>query len=148
MQGKYPIIDQGQDFIGGYTDNNGVFPKDEYVIFGDHTCVVKYVDFSFAQGADGVKVLKADKTKVLPKFLYYSMSRIKLDAGYARHWAKMKNQSIALPDINTQKRIISLLDFFEAICTDLCDGIPAEITARQKQYEYYRDKLLSFNEAS
>ena len=64
-EGEYPIIDQGQAFIGGYTNEEGAFPKDEYVIFGDHTCVVKYIDFSFVQGADGVKVLKSNKQRIL-----------------------------------------------------------------------------------
>ena len=53
---------------------------------------------------------------------------------------------IDLPSIEKQKRIVSILDRFDAICNDLTSGLPAEIEARQKQYEYYRDKLLSFKE--
>ena len=53
---------------------------------------------------------------------------------------------IDLPSIEEQKRIISILDSFDSICNDLTSGLPAEIEARQKQYEYYRDKLLSFEE--
>ena len=53
---------------------------------------------------------------------------------------------IAVPPIEEQKRIVSILDRFDAICNDLTSGLPAEIEARQKQYEYYRDKLLSFKE--
>ncbi|MCC2142317.1 restriction endonuclease subunit S, partial [Faecalibacterium longum CLA-AA-H243] len=51
---------------------------------------------------------------------------------------------IAVPSIEEQKRIVSILDRFDAICNDLTSGLPAEIEARQKQYEYYRDKLLNF----
>ncbi len=51
---------------------------------------------------------------------------------------------IAVPSIEEQKRVVSILDRFDAICNDLTSGLPAEIEARQKQYEYYRDKLLSF----
>ena len=54
---------------------------------------------------------------------------------------------IPLPDLNEQKRIVSLLDRFDIMCSDITLGLPAEIVARQKQYEYYRDKLLSFKEA-
>ena len=53
---------------------------------------------------------------------------------------------IAVPPIEEQKRIVSILDCFDAISNDLTSGLPAEIEARQKQYEYYRDKLLSFKE--
>ena len=53
---------------------------------------------------------------------------------------------IAVPPIEEQKRIVSILDRFDAICNDLTSGLPAEIEARRKQYEYYRDKLLSFKE--
>lgn len=53
---------------------------------------------------------------------------------------------IAVPPIEEQKRIVSILDRFDAICNDLTSGLPAEIEARQKQYEYYRDRLLSFKE--
>lgn len=53
---------------------------------------------------------------------------------------------IAVPPIEEQKRIVSILDSFDAICNDLTSGLPAEIKARQKQYEHYRDRLLSFKE--
>ena len=54
--------------------------------------------------------------------------------------------TIELPSIDEQKRIIAILDRFDSICNDLSAGLPAEIEARQKQYEYYRDKLLTFEE--
>ena len=53
---------------------------------------------------------------------------------------------IPVPALATQQRIVSILDRFDALCNDLTSGLPAEIAARQKQYEYYRDKLLSFKE--
>ena len=72
IEGKYPIIDQGQDFIVGYTNReSALFDLDEYVIFGDHTESVKYVDFRFAQGADGIKVLKANESYIKPRYLYH-----------------------------------------------------------------------------
>ena len=51
---------------------------------------------------------------------------------------------IMLPPLEEQKRIVGILDRFDLICNDITEGIPAEIEARQKQYEYYRDKLLDF----
>jgi type I restriction enzyme S subunit len=55
---------------------------------------------------------------------------------------------VDVPSITEQKRIIEILDRFDTLCNDLSAGLPAEIEARQKQYEYYRDKLLTFKEAS
>ena len=57
---------------------------------------------------------------------------------------ELVNIEIILPSLAEQKRIVSILDKFDALCNDLSTGLPAEIEMRQKQYEYYRDKLLSF----
>ena len=54
---------------------------------------------------------------------------------------------IPIPSLEVQKRLVEVLDNFDVICTDLSSGLPAEIEARQKQYEYYRDKLLTFTPA-
>ena len=56
------------------------------------------------------------------------------------------NISIAIPTIEEQQKITDILDRFDSICNDLSIGLPAEIEARKKQYEYYRDKLLTFKE--
>ncbi len=53
---------------------------------------------------------------------------------------------IPIPPIKEQERIVSILDRFDKLCNDISEGLPAEIEARRKQYEYYRDKLLSFKE--
>ena len=54
---------------------------------------------------------------------------------------------LPVPPLEEQKRIVAILDRFDALCNDLTSGLPAEIEARKKQYEYYRDKLLTFKEA-
>jgi len=59
----------------------------------------------------------------------------------------MASIKIDIPSLSEQKRIIAILDHFSTLCTDLTSGLPAEIEARKKQYEYYRDKLLSFTPA-
>ena len=60
----------------------------------------------------------------------------------------LKTVNIPVPSIIEQRRIIELLDRFDSLCNDLYSGLPAEIEARRKQYEYFRDKLLTFKEAS
>ena len=142
-KGKYPVIDQGQSYIGGYTNDEVAFSNGEYVIFGDHTCVVKFVDFQFAQGADGLKVISA-KADVLPKFLYYCMSNIYMNKEYSRHWSKMKVKKIPVPPLPVQREIVRILDDFTELTAELTAEFTAELAARQKQYEYYRDKLLTF----
>ena len=59
----------------------------------------------------------------------------------------VSNYPICIPHLNRQREIVSILDKFDCLCNNLSEGIPAEIEARWKQYEYYRDRLLSFKEA-
>ena len=60
---------------------------------------------------------------------------------------ELKKVEIPIPSLDVQNRIVQVLDNFDTVCTDLSSGLPAEIEARQKQYEYYRDKLLTFTPA-
>lgn len=59
---------------------------------------------------------------------------------------KLTGIMIPLPDASEQERIVDILDHFDALCNDITEGLPAEIEARRQQYEYYRDKLLTFKE--
>jgi len=58
----------------------------------------------------------------------------------------IQNLKIPVPPLEEQERVVKILDKFDKFCNDLSAGLPAEIAARQKQYEYYRDKLLTFKE--
>jgi type I restriction enzyme S subunit len=60
----------------------------------------------------------------------------------------MKKFTIPFPPLEEQNRIVAILDQFDSLCNDITEGLSAEIEARQKQYEYYRDKLLTFTEFS
>lgn len=133
--GHYPIIDQGQNFISGYTNEISVFPPNEYVIFGEHTCIVKYVDFAFAQGADGIKVLTANINRIIPKYLYYCMSIIKMDASYSRHWLRMREQEIPLPPLNEQIAIADTLAAFDTHITNLTELISKKKAIREGALE-------------
>ena len=90
---------------------------------------------------------------VTTKYLYYILSRnpqlLRYDNGADQtnlRKADILNILIAIPTIKEQKKITEILDRFDTLCNNLSAGLPAEIEARQKQYEYYRDKLLSFKE--
>ena len=140
-EGKYPIIDQGQEFIVGYTNEESVlFDLNEYVIFGDHTESVKYVDFRFAQGADGIKVLRADNKYIKSRYLYHAiLSFYEQKKGYMRHFSLLKQTEIPIPSPETQEKIVEILDKFTNYVTEL----QSELQSRTKQYTYYRDMLLS-----
>ncbi len=110
--GKYPIFDQGKEYIGGYynDDELAVFNY-PYIIFGDHTRVIKYVDGPCYIGADGVKLLKVVNKNFLTKYVYYSMiANPVVSQGYARHFKLIKESFFKYTDINKQKYIINELD--------------------------------------
>ena len=91
---------------------------------------------------------------IATKFLYYvlknmesELNAMKRGAGVPHVSGEMLNSiELPIPSLQDQQRIVEILDRFDTLCNDLSSGLPAEIEARQKQYEYYRDKLLSFKE--
>ena len=112
QKGNLPIIDQGAKLIGGYIDdiNKKVTDDLPVVVFGDHTRAIKYIDFKFAAGADGIKVLKPYGF-FEPKLFYYFLRAIKLpNKGYSRHFQYLRKSRIAVPPLPEQKRIADKLD--------------------------------------
>ncbi len=111
-KGIFPIIDQSQVEIAGWTDDSdalirGIKP---FVIFGDHTCAVKYIDKPFAQGADGIKILTTSY-KLLPRFLYFILKTNPIESdGYKRHFTKLKQIQIPFPPLEIQKQIITEIE--------------------------------------
>lgn len=118
--GTFPVVSQEDAFINGYWDGeDDVFRVETpLVVFGDHTKVLKYVDFDFVLGADGVKLLPP-KEFLVPKFFYYQLQTAQLDSlGYARHYKLLKELQINYPDKAEQHRIVALLDeAFDGIAT-------------------------------
>ncbi|MFT4309097.1 MAG: restriction endonuclease subunit S [Candidatus Woesearchaeota archaeon] len=114
IKGKIPIIDQGKSFIAGYTNNEDAkIIHGPFIIFGDHTKSIKYVDFDFAQGADGVKILKP-KNIFNARFFYYQLKGLTVEErGYSRHYKYLlKEQIIFCKDKELQLRIVNFLDDF------------------------------------
>ena len=111
--GDFPVISQESEFINGYWNNEKdlFLVKRPVVIFGDHTQVLKYVDFDFVLGADGIKILQP-RQFLDSKYFYYFLQGINLKSlGYARHYRLLKEVSVFFPEfLPEQKRIVKILD--------------------------------------
>jgi type I restriction enzyme S subunit len=140
--GLIPIVDQGQDLIGGYTnDENRVIECDlPVLVFGDHTKITKLIDFKFAPGADGTKILEPSKF-VLPEYLSILTKvltfKIK-DNGYARHYQHIEKELLPLAPLTIQRAIVSKT---EELFSDLDNGI-ANFKKAQEQLKVYRQAVL------
>jgi restriction modification system DNA specificity subunit len=138
--GKYPVIDQGNLFIGGYSNDESLILKisSPVIVFGDHTKCFKYVSFPFVAGADGIKVLEP-QNGIYPKYAYYYCLSIDLtDRGYARHFAFLKKCQFLIAPIETQQAIVNKI---ESLFDEIDEGIGRLKTAAQ-QIQQYRQSLL------
>ena len=110
--GKYPIVDQSQQYISGYTDDGTALineNKEGVVIFGDHTCSLKYIDFPFVQGADGIKIFKSSEPeRVMSQYIYYYLCSVPIKSTeYKRHFSDLKKKAVLFPSLVTeQQRLI------------------------------------------
>jgi len=110
--GKYPIIDQGQNAIAGYYDSDdGLFEDVPTIVFGDHTRVVKYVDKPCFLGADGVKLLCPLDKDINCKYLFYQLSCADIpNTGYNRHFKWVKALDFKIPSSDEQNHVVEALD--------------------------------------
>ena len=116
-KGKYPIIDQSENFIAGYWNNEqDLFKVDKpVVIFGDHTRIFKFVNFDFVIGADGTKILLPNN-KWNSKFFFYLLKSLEINnLGYSRHFKELKVKKIPLPPLEVQEEIVKELDSYQAV---------------------------------
>jgi hypothetical protein len=138
--GIVPIIDQGSALIGGYVNETTrcLAVKKPLIIFGDHTRCVKFVDFDFAIGADGTKLLES-KSHVDPKFAYWQLRGKELrNRGYARHMGELRKERFWHPDVGTQNEISHKVETaFESV-----NQIRNTLETQEKKVEVMRMSLL------
>lgn len=139
QSGKFPIIDQSQEEISAWTNDERAVIEviKPVVVFGDHTCIVKYIDYPFVQGADGIKIIETNE-QILPKFLYYYLKNkpIKSD-GYKRHFAKLKSTKIPLPPLSVQKEIVEQIE----VKQNAIDHAKAIIQNLERERRYFGQSL-------
>ena len=109
---KYPIISQEEKLVSGYCDDESLLYHIDrpVVVFGDHTRALKYVDFDFIVGADGVKIL-IPKGFLKAKFLLYYLQWYNIpNLGYSRHYKLLKEINVPTPHLEIQQSIVAELD--------------------------------------
>ncbi len=154
---EVPVLTAGKTFILGYTDEiDGINRASEnpVIIFDDFTTANKWVDFDFKAKSSAMKMIKSsDESKFMLKYVYYWMNTLPSDlieGDHKRQWISnycAKKIPIPCPDnpeksLAIQAEIVRILDAFTAMTAELT----AELNMRKKQYNYYRDQLLSFED--
>ena len=119
VEGEFPIIDQSQNAICGWTDDNEALIRDDLplIVFGDHTCILKIMDRPFAQGADGIKILKP-RSKICTSYLYqYLTHRPVVTEEYKRHYSILKEKVVLFPEDQTgeQQKIADCLSSLDEL---------------------------------
>lgn len=145
-KGKYVIFDQGKSFVAGYTNNSlGVANEFPYIVFGDHTRVVKYVDVPCFIGADGVKLLKVKISNFDSKYVYYTLLNFPITSqGYSRHFKYLKECVFVERSLVEQNRIVAELDKIqEAIDNKRQQLAKLNELVNSKFYEMFGDPIAN-----
>ena len=147
---ELPVLTAGQTFILGYTnETEGIYQaskENPVIIFDDFTTSKKWVDFNFKIKSTAMKILKVKSgvSNILIRYVWHYLGTITYSPDqHGRQWISTYSKfKIPIPPLEIQEEIVKILDKF----TDYVTELTTELTLRQKQYNYYRDKLLSFEE--
>lgn len=157
-----PVLTAGKTFILGYTDErDGIYKgsKNSVIIFDDFTTANKWVDFDFKVKSSAMKMITSkDESKALLRYIFHWMNTLQsdsFDGDHKRQWiSNYANKKIPIPcpdnpekSLKIQKEIVRVLDTFTELKTELTAELKTELMARKKQYSYYREQLLCFNES-
>ncbi|GAA7700164.1 restriction endonuclease subunit S [Helicobacter pylori] len=152
-KGMYPVINSGRDLYGYYHDFNNDGENITIASRGEYAGFINYFNEKFFAGGLCYPYKVKDTNELLTKFLYFYLKTNEIQIMEnlvsrgsipALNKADIETLTIPIPPLEIQQEIVKILDQFLALTTDLLAGILAEIKARKKQYEYYREKLLSF----
>lgn len=150
-KGAYPVVNSSRDYYGFYDKYNNEANAFTIASRGEYAGFVKFIDCKFWAGGLCYPYTSKDEEYVLTKFIFYFLKSIEkknMDILVARGSIPALNKSdfdkvkIPVPRIEVQREIVRILDCFTLLTAELT----AELTARKKQYEFYRDRLLSFDE--
>lgn len=139
-EGEFPVIDQGEDFISGYSNDDSLVLdfKKPAIIFGDHTRRIKYVNFPFIAGADGTKILLPDVALDSVFACFQLQSKELRDKGYSRHFSELRKEKFWTPPISDQLKIVEHLEeHFSRI-----DTSSSIVDSMEKQAAALRRSLL------
>lgn len=116
--GAIPVVTQERShLIAGYTDTDAPITDVPLVLFGDHSCAIKYIDFPFVRGADGTQLLKTNPEKLIPRFLCEFLKTVELDrvGKYERHFKYLKGVLVPTPPLSEQEKIVAAVETEEAV---------------------------------
>jgi len=139
--GNYPIIDQGDKYIVGFTnETDGLLNRLPAVVFGDHSTRVKYVERPFARGADGTQILYSKYPNVGPRFLFLCVSAMQIpNPGYSRHFKYLKDLLLCVPNQDVSTRFEEIV---RPIFKQWSDGI-FQNDGLRKHEEYLLPLLMN-----
>lgn len=151
--GRYPVYQNSMKPLGYYEKSNCP-ANTTFIISAGAAGEIGY-SYNDFWAADDCFYLECSKN-LKARYLYYALlcqknyisSRVRKASIPRLDRLVIERLKVPIPSLSEQERIVSVLDRFDMLCNDLSNGLPAEIEARQKQYEYYRDKLLTFKELS
>ncbi|GAA9409051.1 restriction endonuclease subunit S [Helicobacter pylori] len=142
-----PVLTAGKTFILGYTnEKDNIYQANKsspVIIFDDFTTATQWVDFPFKVKSSAMKILLPKNPTINIRFIFFYMQTIpyNISGEHTRQWISRYSQiTIPIPPLEIQQEIVKILDAFTELNTEL----NTELKARKKQYEYYREKLLTF----
>jgi hypothetical protein len=137
LEGAIPVIDQSRNFVAGYTNDSEALVNTgtPIIVFGDHTRILKYIQFPFAKGADGTQLIISDRTNMPQSLLYLSLIAVDLsNYHYARHFKYLKAESILIPSQN-------VADEFDRLISPIFSQIQ-KLREQCYKLSQIRDRLL------